>query len=89
MMLRSKKRQHDAKTYQTLRVWLVVLLGGQCAHYGNGHGKCNGKLEFDHINGRNWSMRSVNYAQRMRLLVKEASEDKLQLLCRRHNAMKG
>ena len=85
MSNRHSQRKHDQHIY-SLRFWLVVLLGGRCAH--EHLGDCERALELDHINGRDWQPREVNSATRVKILVREAADGKLQLLCRRHNARK-
>lgn len=78
------QRVHDQRIY-SLRFWLIVLLGGVCYQR---DATCDGPLEVDHINGRNWELRAVNSATRIKRLFVEADEGKLQLLCRHHNAAK-
>jgi 5-methylcytosine-specific restriction endonuclease McrA len=64
---------------------LRQLLGGCCVQCGT-----TKKLEFDHINPatRTWDLRSVGYVRSMTLYWRDYDQGLLQLLCRKHNAMK-
>jgi len=67
-----------------VRDQLIDQLGGQCVHCG-----ATERLEFDHINGRDWPAAQTEWSHRMSIVRREASEGQIQLLCRRCNARKG
>lgn len=65
---------------------LIEELGGKCAHCGEEEYE---KLEFDHINGKDWCARGKSTDQRMCRYVKEAKLGLLQVLCKTCNDKKG
>lgn len=65
------------------RAELIERLGGECRQCGSKR-----KLEFDHINGRDWEPREIGSTSRILLYVREAAIGKLQLLCRPCNIHK-
>jgi 5-methylcytosine-specific restriction endonuclease McrA len=65
---------------------LIAELGGKCVWCGETEYE---KLTFDHKFGKDWSARGKSTDQRMARYVKEAKEDKLQILCHICNSKKG
>jgi hypothetical protein len=68
------------------RVALLVLLGGICQD-----GFCFEveRLEFDHLEGRDWEPAALSTLQRIIRYEADAAAGKLRLLCRSHNAKDG
>jgi 5-methylcytosine-specific restriction endonuclease McrA len=57
---------------------LIELLGGRCALCPEDDPD---KLEFDHINGRDYEPRQLSYSARLAKYKREAAAGKLRLLC--------
>lgn len=57
---------------------LIVQLGGKCEHCGE---TAYDKLQFDHINGRDWDPKSKSFSARMSKYKREAAAGILRLLC--------
>lgn len=64
---------------------LVFALGGEC---NTPTERCKGNVEVDHKRGKNYDARALGYIARIKRLWEEFLEEKLQLLCRFHNAQK-
>jgi 5-methylcytosine-specific restriction endonuclease McrA len=77
------RRRHLA----TKKAQLIADLGGVCVGFPGPCGTTE-DLTFDHINGRDWDIRAVHSTKRLRIYVEEASQGKLQLLCRACNTRK-
>ena len=67
-----------------VRTQLIEQLGGECVLCGRTWG-----LEFDHINGRDWSLTAVSSDHRICIYRREAKMGLLQILCRPCNSSKG
>jgi hypothetical protein len=92
---------HAAAKLRTfwLRHWVIIILGGKCAHLGDG--SCGGAMQIDHIKENGgahrkvcgqkssgsgcWSKTKQNHYYRSML---ESGCVGLQVLCRRHNTIK-
>ncbi len=68
------------------RAALVAQLGGVCQY-----GFCfeTERLEFDHLEGREWQPRALSRLQRIARYEQDAAAGLLRLLCRSHNAADG
>jgi len=70
--------------YDYHKARLIEFLGWKCAECGTTE-----DLTFDHIDGdRDWEPKKVHSTKRIRLYTEDALNDKIQLLCRKHNSSK-
>jgi hypothetical protein len=80
--LLSKQMRYARKTREAL----IIKLGGKCAKAGQpGASPCEGALEFDHFNGRDYNPNKLSSSARMARYKREAERGELQLLCAKHN----
>lgn len=70
-----------------LREKLIADMGSECAFQASM--ECNGKLEFDHPEGREWDPSSMNRWRRMAQYRRDFEAGKLRLLCEHHNRSDG
>lgn len=63
---------------------LIQDLGGKCAKCGTTE-----KLTIDHIDGCEFNHSDVEWSARVSIYRREAKENKLQVLCEKHNSQKG
>ncbi len=63
---------------------LIEVLGDECEECGSKE-----DLQPDHLQPRDWKSREIWSDVRLRLLINEALEGKLQMLCGTCNRMKG
>lgn len=87
---RNYRREHTQKLKRAAadRVKLIESLGGKCVEPGCGETDA-GKLEFDHIEPRNWVTRNHNQLTRIRFYQREERLGLIELRCRSCNASKG
>jgi 5-methylcytosine-specific restriction endonuclease McrA len=79
-----RHRKRKRESLKRKKLLLIDKLGGKCNHCGVTH-----TLQFDHIYGRDWEVRSVGPSTRLARYDKEIEEGMIQLLCRICNASKG
>lgn len=63
---------------------LIQDLGGKCVKCGTTE-----KLTIDHIDGCDFVHKDVEWSYRVSIYRREAKENKLQVLCDKHNCQKG
>jgi len=63
---------------------LIKELGGKCVKCGTEE-----NLTIDHVDGCEFDHNSVEWSQRISIYRREAKENKLQVLCNKHNCQKG
>ena len=78
------KDAHGKLAVWRQRQFMMQALGNKCDDCGTDEW-----LEFDHWNGRNWSMRAKSQWARTRILMEEFQKGLLRLLCRSCNARDG
>ncbi len=84
----AREKQQKADRYRRDRAALIAALGGQCVEPECGETDPT-KLEFDHLEPRDWTANQVNRLQRLRIIRREIASGKIELRCRSCNARKG
>jgi len=71
-------RRRKQRQRRELRQWLLDFFGSKCALCPETDPE---KLEFDHVNGRDYDVNKMSSDSRLRRYVREAKEGKGRLLC--------
>lgn len=84
---RDRRRQYERNRYHEIMEQIREKLGNKCALASH---DCEGGLQVDHPNGRDWDLTKVSSLKRARRLEQELRADiGLRLLCAYHNGWHG
>lgn len=74
----------NLRWYHNKRVELILALGSKCVDCGR-----DNRLEFDHIDGRDWDVARKSPWQRIRIYEREIKKGLIALRCKKCNIKKG